>query len=627
MKYIKRKIYWEEPTDQNQYLTVSYREKSAADIEENYTTVNSSVLVDTEGFLPNQLEIEFPEQGTEYIVRYMVNGYGTYFDEEVKTPIEFETIGPVDKVHNVIPSMEYSFPVSGLRNSHLPGIGTLYELSESVYPSIGSTVPLQLTGTPTFEERDGLRGIVLNDLTGLSFPSSINELSVIGINDEQSMKDYTFGVWFYLRTSDFAQSPADNKIWLIYSGDQTKHFGIFLDSVTKFINWEYKNVEVTERVILDTQILPETWTKVFVRRKVNSTNSGILNQIMVSFDGVDYVSSEEHTFSLAVNYTGSSLNPVYVGQGKNDSGTIMSSNGIFRNLYYLEGNITDELRLQIQNPIYPSIIFDGPVDLGLTDVAISESDVRFTIPTDIPSGEYDILVRSALGDTDPVSVNYIPLERSEEDFEIDFGESVEDARSALVDKFWTLEGEFSNFRTEMKFVYVEKDCLALEVHNVNVDNTNVGAAIVSKDYLGFGTYKVKAKMPVISGAALLMWVSNADTEYSFIEAPTGLNSDSNYIFNGIASNEDSEYASHEYELRWYADRVEYYLDGILVETKTTSIPQNIGRFGIGFWQPGTSQPGYFDKVLVEKISFESGGGSNSAIGEPFPFENMVAIGV
>lgn len=105
---------------------------------------------------------------------------------------------------------------------------------------------------------------------------------------------------------------------------------------------------------------------------------------------------------------------------------------------------------------------------------------------------------------------------------------------------------------------------------------------------------------------------------------------------------------HDYEWRWYKDRVEFYFDGELKQINTAFIPDIPSRLTIGVWFPsGTSSNGTYapweadptktwagmpadwnyQKMIVEKIVFEpyddlTAGGSNRLIGESYPWDGM-----
>lgn len=101
MKFIKRKIYWDDYVEQDVYLTVSYRKKSDAELPENYTIVTENLLVDTEGNIPSHLVIEFPESNTEYLIKYLVNGFEGLYSEAVKTPSDF-TVLPIGEQEPIL---------------------------------------------------------------------------------------------------------------------------------------------------------------------------------------------------------------------------------------------------------------------------------------------------------------------------------------------------------------------------------------------------------------------------------------------------------------------------------------------------------------------------------------------
>lgn len=105
---------------------------------------------------------------------------------------------------------------------------------------------------------------------------------------------------------------------------------------------------------------------------------------------------------------------------------------------------------------------------------------------------------------------------------------------------------------------------------------------------------------------------------------------------------------HDYEWRWYKNKVEFYFDGVLKQINTAYIPDIPSRLTIGVWFPsGTSSNGSIapwlpdptktwagspanwncEKFIVERILFEPyddlmAAGSNRLIGESYPFDGM-----
>ena len=102
---------------------------------------------------------------------------------------------------------------------------------------------------------------------------------------------------------------------------------------------------------------------------------------------------------------------------------------------------------------------------------------------------------------------------------------------------------------------------------------------------------------------------------------------------------------HEFRFDWYADRVEYYVDGEKIQVNTHFVPDIAGRWSIGLWFPSEAEPQRswlpdireawagpvadwkYQKMYVKRIAHtpftdEEAGGSIRLIGETYPFDGL-----
>jgi hypothetical protein len=104
-------------------------------------------------------------------------------------------------------------------------------------------------------------------------------------------------------------------------------------------------------------------------------------------------------------------------------------------------------------------------------------------------------------------------------------------------------------------------------------------------------------------------------------------------------------AFHEFRFDWYANRVEFFVDGIQVQVNNHFVPDVPGRWTIGLWFPSQPDPlkpwlvrptgawagpvanWKYEKMLVKRISHEPfsdavAGGANRLVGETYPFDGF-----
>jgi hypothetical protein len=107
-------------------------------------------------------------------------------------------------------------------------------------------------------------------------------------------------------------------------------------------------------------------------------------------------------------------------------------------------------------------------------------------------------------------------------------------------------------------------------------------------------------------------------------------------------------AFHEFRYDWYANRVEFYVDGEMIQVNRHFVPDVAGRWTIGLWFPSPPDPQRpwltdptaapagavadwkYQKMLIKRMvhtpfSDEEAGGANRAIGETYPFDGLQAF--
>ena len=133
-----------------------------------------------------------------------------------------------------------------------------------------------------------------------------------------------------------------------------------------------------------------------------------------------------------------------------------------------------------------------------------------------------------------------------------------------------------------------------------VDSINrVGGAVESNDFYNEGSFEFIASTNAISGVAMAFWTfyyednGNVNHEIDF-----ELYGDNNIIYSSYISETSSTHIYdtldyiihnnefHTYRFDWYnGEKVEYYIDNILVATITENIPTKPMKVWIGAWCP------------------------------------------
>lgn len=829
------KINWVADLDAPTTVEISYRKSSDADTEASYTSVADNLVAGIDGVLNSPVYINNFLPATDYVIKYVIKDGGATFFQNVTSTSPVIVGDFLDKVNHVMPNMQYIDTTNtGLLDSYLPEkIGCLYTFNSSFSDILEQFANAQYTVIDNnlgigFDKRDNEIGIKITDNVSsfISAPSDSNgnnEASIIGADGSRS---YSLGIWAYFNDTEFSQPGVDGKFWLVYAGDPDKHIGIYINTSTKYVHWIHKNSSTVEEIILNHAVEANKWIRIFVRRDGTNPSDSYNNQILMVINGSYYSPSTPTYFSSASNYAGRNSQPIYIGMGKQDSNSnLIPTKGVYHYFYFRTGLTDNNLRERILNPPYPKVIIANPDLSGefqITHeyfVSLTNNKVSFVFPHNTPIGNKKMWFRTYSNERPKIDITVSAFLKRPTGFDIDFRNtsSFSANKTAIANTFNGLHkswGGYANGGVVTDNVYFQDGKLVLEAHGekydgnvqgVNRDGTpkvhtiqndpiwgsdpklnqswteRTGCCIVSKEYLGFGRYLIRTKIPQKLGIAPAWWLFHYEEVYQNtpdyeLLLSEGLKREGNFadgyylvrnheidieqpshlamgVFNGwseVATNviffninaqyhigiqndttannglwkyngsgsannksnwtkvgtdikpvyqpsfdnfkcntwigetgsgngwrykdplipdtqNDEVYLAnltpigqpanddnfHDYEWRWYKDRVEFYFDGVLKQTNTAFIPDIPSRLTIGPWFPsGTSSNGSiapwlpdptktwagspadwnYQKFIVERILFEpftdiQAGGSNRLIGESYPYDGMKSFSV
>jgi hypothetical protein len=775
-----KKINWEpgkEPT-QIQLMTLRIRKKSDEDEEGSYTTIADNMQVYTDGTILNPPVIKDLDEETNYVLRVLNNDpAGGKFDMVFTTPATFETEAITKSYY---PDSELTYDKSGgFRTAMLPpGFGAYYSLEYTPADWFGARHDAILPDNVVWEKKEDLPGIKLQTATDyVQIPMDNAFLDAI-------KNRYALGVHFYVAAEDL---PATGMWPLIAFGSPPSGDGIlvYVNCDTKKIHWRQQRNAVEEEIISVNTINTNAWNQVFIFRATNPADSQLWLNSSNTFTGAITAASIP---DIPFLFSG-----VYIG----------SAGGIFSKFYFTTLNIDSAIALKYQQPPYPVGILENYDDssdkyriLRKNMIVIDNNKIIYTLPSDVPAGRKLFYIEDSDGISAAEDITVLPIEKKQSPVEIDFAADSE-APSLFKDFCYPMAKGWggANGGVSPKHIYVQDGLLVLEAHGDQYDGhsqgfsedgtpkvhdipedpshnipwtTRVGAAITSREYYGYGSYVVEAKLPRDIGVAPSFWTAHyakvhpQDPRYEQLLAQ-GLHSqntrgegdyvvskneidmqlpanNANYIFgslqemlqvnytttwvgqkvavaedentenngtwqlNNIAApnqagswtkinNEiqrlyrpqknnircinwrgelgegngltfggyplEDEYFSmftgigkdvwdeafHEFRFDWYANRVEYYVDGVMVQVNRSFVPDIPGRWTIGLWFPsepdrrrpwlvnpdeawaGPVADWKYQKMLIKRMahtpfSDEEAGGTNRLVGETNPFDGL-----
>ena len=144
----------------------------------------------------------------------------------------------------------------------------------------------------------------------------------------------------------------------------------------------------------------------------------------------------------------------------------------------------------------------------------------------------------------------------------------------------------------------------------------VGSCVVTRDYYASGSYEVVARVPSVPGVRFAMWTSSVNDKvpnridfqvpgksgdagsFAAADCISRTNKDDRYDLESVTAALAADVADgqfHTFRFDWHtgnasgtvSPRVEFYLDGTLIQTNTWKVPRTAGRLWVGAWCPET----------------------------------------
>ncbi|HEY0612301.1 MAG TPA: glycoside hydrolase family 16 protein, partial [Chitinophaga sp.] len=523
-----KKINWEpgKAPSQLQLMTLRIRRKSDPDEERSYTTIVDDLQVYPDGTILNPPVIKDLDEGVIYNFRFQHNDpAGGRFDAEFITPLTYQT-QPVQKSY--YPGSELTFTGGNFRTNMLPnkfGAWNAYFSLEYTradwFETYGDAIVL---GDSEWAKKD--------DKSGLKLKDAGSNVLIRTVGDPFSSGQstfYVFGVNFYVAAEDLPATGIWNLVYLtsLPNGDGVQ---VYVNCDTKKVHWRQQKGAVIEEIVSTNTINTNAWNQVLVGSPMMMPVPGMWLNDSNAFTGAFTEASRPMILQLMDG-------GIHVG----DSG------GIFSNFYYVPNVLENPDRYL--NPIYPVGILEGylnqeePYSIPRKNISVIEDGrVVFILPPDVPTSSRRFYIQQGHIKFPAVDIHISYLGKVEYPVELDFSPEGGGGYSFKY-VFRPLEKGWggANGGVSRKHIYMQNDgLLVLEAHGDYYNGlsqgtsedgtlkyhdhpedpstplpwtTRVGAAIVSKDYYGYGRYIVEAKLPPEMGVAPAFWISNYSKIY------------------------------------------------------------------------------------------------------------------
>lgn len=519
--------------------------------QEEFSLITDTYLTDSEGNNINEVIIPDLVGDTEYDLRIVHNLSSSELTRSFRTSISL-TIGDSPLwMKKLYAGQTLDLFINGLLSTSLPTNyqGYLFILEQhyrDAYAGFANSEPQNgmgfKVGQNTVNSKkysgvymNGTRYVAMNN-THPHLPSRVNAAQMFDYDGSRA-----YSLWFWIYNED----GTGNTKPILTTGDSNDNYRIMMTGGV--ISITSTKAGVAETLTATSPITNNNWYLLEIRRNPNNPNYGVA---FIHGDAGNIGFSPAFLFNSP---NGQDSFTVYLGY---DNLNQTVANGLLiRRLYFgtnpdLDSN--NRNRLMYPDDYLPKLVFkrnsDNQEFINPLSWTLKLDDSVFSTSLDptLPSGEFEMFVRTSTGETGNREVSIIPFTKDLVGFDIDFTDNFDSALQDFKDNFYVLHSQWGgqNGGVNGNLVYADREKKTLifenhgdlydgevvgikkppqnsetrgygvtKTHDIPADpeygqdwKTRVGAVVVSKDYSGYGEWSTWMKVPEGTyGVAPALW--------------------------------------------------------------------------------------------------------------------------
>lgn len=532
MNFELKKILWAEDAlpSQPQTMSLRYRKEADPDEEASYILLSDNLLVLETGAVVNAPEIKGLAENTSYVFRL-----ASYADETRMLDVVYTT--PDEEVVNEPEELYYT-------NSWVDINGDETNFVDLYCSDAGDYFPLRNTWSSAkgrsgyFQNNSQVFTKVIGNDFGFYVPSKEGEMYNDGLNLKKlttynARNYYGFSIEFYMAAAD---NTGTGKFPLVSCMNQNG-VGVFVyvDLSTKKVYWEHNSASLKETLESVGTVNYNEWNHVAVFYPMASESVGC----MLYLNG-----DNSNTGTMGTNNpVDDPSNTAVLNIGTTQfNKSANAGKGTFRN-FVVNYKPTVAVMGGVIAPPKLDIIMTS-LDGNATRYVIPKVKVvshqygrmTFCIPENIPGGTYELVVEYGDQVTAGREINVQGFDKVREAKVIDFitdTDPVGDFRNSFYVMRYGSDNPEGGVATEN--VYIRNGMLTLEAHGEGYTGglqgltsygdpkthdtrddpkygqfwvERVGAGVVSKDYFGYGSFRIQARLPKEFGVVPTFFVSH-----------------------------------------------------------------------------------------------------------------------